>query len=69
MVEYYKEIDVWTDEMQAHQDQLVERQNVLMQAWEQFMQDASSDADTFTTDWMAARDTALTDAGLEPIFE
>ncbi|HAO01057.1 MAG TPA: C4-dicarboxylate ABC transporter substrate-binding protein, partial [Halomonas sp.] len=59
----------WTDEMQAHQDQLVERQNVLMQAWEQFMQDASSDADTFTTDWMAARATALTDAGFEPIFE
>ena len=55
--------------MQAHQDQLVERQNVLMQAWEQFMQDASSDADTFTTDWMAARATALTDAGFEPIFE
>lgn len=69
VVEYYKEIDVWTDEMQAHQDQLVERQNVLMQAWEQFMQDASSDADTFTTDWMAARATALTDAGFEPIFE
>ncbi|CAN0585889.1 unnamed protein product, partial [Ectocarpus sp. 12 AP-2014] len=69
VVEYYKEIDVWTDEMQAHQDQLVERQEVLLSAWESFMQNAPSDDEAFTADWMEARATALNDAGFEPIFE
>lgn len=69
VVEYYKEIDVWTEEMQSHQDKLVERQNVLMSAWESFMQDAPSDDEAFTTEWMEARATALSDAGFEPIFE
>ncbi len=55
--------------MQAHQDNLVERQNVLLSAWESFMQDAPSDDEAFTTDWMEARATALNDAGFEPIFE
>ncbi|PRY65536.1 TRAP transporter TAXI family solute receptor [Vreelandella songnenensis] len=69
VVEYYKEIDVWTDEMQAHQDQLVERQQVLIDAWEQFLQEAPSDNDAFASEWMSARASALSDAGFEPIFE
>lgn len=69
IVDYYKEIDVWTDEMQAHQDKLVKRQDALISAWTSFMQDAPSDDDAFTTGWMEARATALNDAGFEPIFE
>ncbi|WP_447553082.1 TAXI family TRAP transporter solute-binding subunit [Vreelandella sp. EE22] len=69
VVEYYKEIDVWTDEMQVHQDQLVERQQVLIDAWEQFMEEAPSDNDAFAGEWMTARASALRDAGFEPIFE
>ncbi|MGM0858306.1 MAG: TAXI family TRAP transporter solute-binding subunit [Pseudomonadota bacterium] len=69
VVEYYEEIDVWTDEMQDHQDKLVERQNVLLTAWESFLEDAPDDDEAFTSDWMEARATALSDAGFEPIFE
>ncbi|BBI62142.1 hypothetical protein HSBAA_34480 [Vreelandella sulfidaeris] len=69
VVEYYKEIGVWTDDMQAHQDNLVERQNVLLTAWESFMQDAPSDDEAFTAEWMEARATALANADFEPIFE
>ncbi|MGO3156808.1 MAG: TAXI family TRAP transporter solute-binding subunit, partial [Halomonadaceae bacterium] len=69
VVEYYKEVDVWSDEMQAHQDKLVERQDVLLSAWDSFMQDAPDDEEAFTAAWMQARATALSDAGFEPIFE
>ncbi|MCB8889790.1 TAXI family TRAP transporter solute-binding subunit [Vreelandella malpeensis] len=69
VVEYYEETGAWSDELQAHQELLIERQNVLMQAWEQFMQNAPADDDAFTSEWMNARATALRDAGFEPIFE
>ncbi|SDK87811.1 TRAP transporter solute receptor, TAXI family [Franzmannia pantelleriensis] len=69
VVEYYRDIDVWTDEMQAHQEQLVERQTLLKQAWDDFIGDAPSDEDDFTDAWMQARAAALDDAGFEPIFE
>lgn len=70
VVDYYKEIDVWTDEMQAHQDRLVERQNLLLETWDSFMAgETPEDLDAFRKNWMQARATALNDAGFKPIFE
>ncbi len=69
VIEYYKEIGEWTDEMQAHQDSLVERQELLLETWDAFLEDAPSDEDEFRDAWMVARAKALTDAGFDPVFE
>lgn len=69
VVAYYDEIGVWTEDMQAHQDSLVERQNVLLNAWANFTKDAPSDEDAFRDAWMTTRASALRDAGFDPIFE
>lgn len=69
VVEYYEEIGVWTEEMQAHQEALVDRQDLLLSTWEAFVADAPSDEDAFREAWMEARATALRDAGFDPVFE
>ncbi|WP_111411916.1 TAXI family TRAP transporter solute-binding subunit [Billgrantia lactosivorans] len=69
VVEYYKEIGEWTDEMQAHQDALIERQEVLLEAWDAFLDDAPDDEEAFQDAWMEARAEALTEAGHDPIFQ
>ncbi|MBE0490034.1 MAG: TAXI family TRAP transporter solute-binding subunit [Halomonas sp.] len=69
VVEYYEKIGVWTDEMQAHQEQLVERQNLLLATWGAFVNDAPDDEEAFGSAWMEARATALRDAGFDPVFE
>lgn len=69
VVAYYKEIGHWTDEMQAHQDQLVERQQVLQEAWTSYMDsDPADDEDEFRSGWMQARAEALEGAGMNPVF-
>lgn len=70
IVDYYQEIGVWTEEMQTHQERLVERQNLLLEAWERFTSgDVPEEETAFRDAWMQSRATALRDAGFEPIFE
>lgn len=69
VVEYYKEIGHWTDEMQAHQDRLVERQRILKETWDSYAaSNPPSDEDAFGKGWMAARAKALEAAGMNPVF-
>ncbi|NWN90670.1 TAXI family TRAP transporter solute-binding subunit [Marinobacter adhaerens] len=69
VVEYYKEIGHWTEEMQAHQDKLVHRQNTLLDAWAEFTSGDTPDSeDAFRDAWMKARAAALKAEGLDPIF-
>ncbi len=69
VVAYYEEIGVWTDEMQAHQEALVERQELLLATWNDFLGDAPDDEAEFEAAWMQARGEALREAGLDPVFE
>jgi len=69
VVDYYKEIGHWTDDMQAHQDMLVERQRILKDTWDGYVaNDPPSDEDAFAKGWMSARAQALETAGMNPVF-
>ncbi len=67
-VEYYKEIGVWNGDMQSHNDNLVKRQDVLAKAWKEFLASHSGDDDAFKSAWMKARASALSAAGMNPVF-
>ncbi|MEP4545039.1 MAG: TAXI family TRAP transporter solute-binding subunit [Saccharospirillum sp.] len=69
VVRYYQEIGIWNDDLQAHQDYLVNRQNLILDAWNAFIDDAPSDNDAFTVAWMQARADALNAAGMDLVFE
>ncbi len=69
VVEYYKEIGIWTDEMQEHQDMLVRRQEILQETWAEYTgSNPPSDEDAFIAGWMEARAAALDAAGMNPVF-
>lgn len=69
VVDYYKEIGHWTPEMQEHQDKLVRRQEVLQQAWKEFMDsEPPEDDEPFAEAWMEARVKALEAEGMAPVF-
>ena len=68
-VKYFKEIGVWTDAMQKHNDGLVKRQGVLQDAWATFTKDAPSDEAAFLEGWGKARVAALKGAGMKPVIE
>jgi TRAP transporter TAXI family solute receptor len=64
-VRYFQSIGVWSDEAQAHNQRLIERQDVLAQAWQAHKTD---DPDDFSEVWMSRRAEALTAAGFDPIW-
>ncbi|MDN3517778.1 TAXI family TRAP transporter solute-binding subunit [Aquisalimonas lutea] len=69
VVEYYKEIGHWTDEMQAHQDHLVERQRTIRQAWGDYVaNNPPQDEEAFKDGWLEARAEALEAKDMAPVF-
>ena len=64
-VRYFQSIGVWSDEAQAHNQRLIERQDVLAQAWQVHKAD---DPDDFNEVWMSRRAEALIAAGFDPIW-
>lgn len=64
-IAYFKEKGVWTDEAQAHNDRLIERQKVLKTAWDALAAEAPAD---WEAAWVETRRKALADAGFEVFF-
>lgn len=64
-IRYYKEIGVWSDEAQAHNDNLIARQAALMAAWEELKAEAPSD---WEAAWDAKRREALKAGGFAVVF-
>ncbi|MAZ04120.1 MAG: C4-dicarboxylate ABC transporter [Sneathiella sp.] len=67
-VKYWKEIGVWTDDMEEHNNNMLKRQQVLADAWAT-MEGKGLEGDAFTADWMKTRAAALEAAGMNPIFK
>ena len=64
-VRYLKSIGVWSDEAEAHNLRLIERQAVLAAAWRE---QKAADPQDFVDAWMQRRAEALVAAGFEPIW-
>ncbi|MDF1855874.1 TAXI family TRAP transporter solute-binding subunit [Pseudooceanicola sp.] len=65
-VRYYKEVGLWSDAAQAHNDALIKRQDVLQAAWEEMKAAGASDWDTA---WDAKRKAALSAAGMSVSYK
>jgi TRAP transporter TAXI family solute receptor len=65
----FKEKGVWNDSAQKHNDALLKRQSVLMDAWKAFTASAPSDDKAFAEGWVKARAEALKKAGMDAVFD
>ena len=63
-IKYFRESGFWTDEHDAHNDNLILRQNVLSAAWASYLETQPED-DNFVAGWKIARSEALDLAGLQ----
>lgn len=69
-IRYYREAGVWTDEHDAHTERMLQRQAVLEEAWTAFSADApEAGTEEYDEAWVAARASALTEAGFNPIWQ
>jgi TRAP transporter TAXI family solute receptor len=68
-IKYFKELKLWTDEHQKHNDALVARQKVLADAWNAYKPKGPSDDKEFIQGWMKARAAALTAAKMDVVVE
>ena len=64
-IRYYEEIGVWSEEAQAHNDNLIARQAALLQAWEELKAEAP---DNWEEAWDQKRRDALTAGGFAVVF-
>ena len=64
-IRYYKEVGAWSDEAQAHNDALIERQKVLQDAWAALEAEAP---EAWEDAWADRRREALEAAGLSVVF-
>ncbi|MEM6847104.1 MAG: TAXI family TRAP transporter solute-binding subunit [Pseudomonadota bacterium] len=64
-IEYFKEIGTWSDEAQAHNDNLIARQDALAAAWESL---TAENPDDWASAWEAKRREALAAGGFDVVF-
>ncbi len=71
-IRYFKEKKVWTEEMERHNQRLVQRQEVLARAWERAQEEAQAKkvkVAEFGDLWMKVRAEELRKAGFDPYWE
>ena len=67
-VAYWREIGVWSDELEAHNQSLISRQEVLASAWAEFSEEEIPDQDAFAEAWGELRADRLEAAGFNPVW-
>ncbi len=68
-VRYFEEIGVWTEAAEERRQENIHRQEVLMQAWEDYTAEASTDEDEFRQGWMEYRAEVLRENDMVLIAE
>ncbi len=66
-IRYFREAGVWTDEHEAHNQDLLKRQQLLQEAWKEQLT-AAPGSDGFQRSWMERRGRTLLEAGFDPGF-
>jgi TRAP transporter TAXI family solute receptor len=66
-IRYWKEAGQWKPEHQAHNDKLIQRQNVLSAAWAEVKKGSHADDKAFVAAWQKTRAAAMTKAGFDPV--
>lgn len=64
-IRYFEEQGIWNEEAQAHNDNLIARQEALAAAWEELK---AQDPDDWTAAWTEARKAALEEGGFDVTF-
>jgi TRAP transporter TAXI family solute receptor len=67
-VNYWREIGVWTDAIEAHNQSLIRRQEVLISAWDEMTGRGIRDQDQFVEAWTLLRAERLEEAGFDPVW-
>ena len=65
-VDYFESIGVWSEQYQAHNSELIERQEILGKAWVVYKNSFSGSDRDFRKGWLAFRKRALEREGLNP---
>lgn len=69
-IRYYKEVGKWTDDIQAHNDGLIARQEALVKLWNEFKAgNPPADPEAYKEAWMKYRFAGMKKAGLNPVWE
>ncbi len=67
-VKYFRELGVWSEADEIHNQRLLERQSVLQAAWDEHTDDDYVDADEFRSAWQMRRVAALEAAEFDPVW-
>ena len=67
-VSYWREVGVWTEELEAHNRSLIRRQDVLAAAWAEMTAEGIRDRDAFIAAWTQLRAQRLEEAGFDPVW-
>ncbi|MCB1644669.1 MAG: TAXI family TRAP transporter solute-binding subunit [Pseudomonadales bacterium] len=67
-VAYLKSLNLWTDQMQAHNQRLIARQQVLLSAWQELATLDIDDPDALSQAWVRLRTARLDAAGFDPVW-
>ncbi|ALO47593.1 TAXI family TRAP transporter solute-binding subunit [Pseudohongiella spirulinae] len=68
-IRYFKEIGIWSPEAESKQQDNLFRQQVLMEAWQEYLPGAPEDRAAFEAGWLAHREQALEARGLITLAE
>ncbi|MBQ0743360.1 MAG: TAXI family TRAP transporter solute-binding subunit [Pseudomonas sp.] len=69
-IRYFREAGVWTEAHEAHNQNLLQRQQLMLDAWqEQLAASAELPLPEFQRSWMERRSQVLTAAGFDPGFQ
>ena len=66
-IRYFREIGVWTEEYEAHNQGLIDRQRVLQEAWEN-VRSSDRTGNEFLDFWLEKRTSALEAAGMDSVW-
>lgn len=68
-IAYFREIGIWTPEAEAKQQDNLNRQRVLMEAWQEYNQSAPEGRSAFESGWLTFREQRLAELGLITLAE